>query len=107
VIPSLHEQCSYVAIEMSMFGVPMIVSDVDALSEMFNDGVNALKVPLIFDADFGLEIDEDKLAASVIRLLEDDMLRKNLSCNVIENYHSNFTLEQMMERTMDLYQQLI
>lgn len=107
IIPSLHEQCSYVAIEMSMFGLPLIVSDVDALSEMFHDGVDALKVPLIFDSDFGLEVDEDRLADSVIRLLEDDQLKKKLSDNGIKNYYDRFTLKQMMEKTMNLYQLLI
>ena len=74
VIPSLHEQCSYVAIEMSMFGMPMIVSDVDALSEMFEDEVNALRIPLVFDEDFGLELDEEKLADAIIRLIDDEAL---------------------------------
>lgn len=94
VIPSLHEQCSYVAIEMSMFGMPMIVSDVDALSEMFEDEVNALRIPLVFDEDFGLELDEEKLADAIIRLIDDEALRLKLSTNAIKNYQERFTLER-------------
>ena len=90
VIPSLHEQCSYVAIEMSMFGMPMIVSDVDALSEMFEDEVNALRIPLVFDEDFGLELDEEKLADAIIRLIDDEALRLKLSTNAIKNYQERF-----------------
>lgn len=107
VIPSLHEQCSYVAIEMSMFGIPMIVSDVDALSEMFEDEVNALKIPLIFDEDFGLELDEEKLADAIMRLIDDEALRLKLSANAIKNYQERFTLTKMIDNTINVYEQLI
>ncbi|MDC2230980.1 glycosyltransferase family 4 protein [Bacteroides thetaiotaomicron] len=107
IVPSLHEQCSYVAIEMSMFGMPMIVSDVDALSEMFEDEVNALKIPLVFDEDFGLELDEEKLANAIIRLINDKALRLKLSTNAIKNYQERFTLEKMIENTINVYEQLI
>lgn len=106
VIPSLHEQCSYVAIEMSMFGIPMIVSDVDALSEMFEDEINALKVPLVFDEDFGIGLDEDKLAVNIIRLMENKELRYLISENAVENYKAKFKLEQMVEQTLDIYRKL-
>lgn len=35
IICSIHEQCSYVAIEMMMFGLPVICTSVDGLDEMF------------------------------------------------------------------------
>lgn len=107
IIPSLHEQCSYVAIEMSMFGMPIIVSDVDALSEMFEDEVNALKIPLVFDEDFGLELDEEKLADTIIRLIDDDPLRRKLSVNALRNFQERFTLGKMIENTINVYDQLI
>lgn len=107
VIPSLHEQCSYVSIEMSMFGLPMIVSDVDALSEMFEDKVNALKIPLVFDKDFGLELDEEKLADAIICMMNDGVLRQRISENAIKNYQLNFTLEKMIDNTIEIYDQLI
>lgn len=37
VIPSFHEQCSYVAIEMMMFGLPIIGTDSTGLNEMILD----------------------------------------------------------------------
>lgn len=98
---------SNVAIEMSMFGMPMIVSDVDALSEMFEDEVNALKIPLIFDDDFGLELDEEKLASAIIRLIDDGALRQKLSINAMKNYQEKFTLERMIENTINVYEQFI
>lgn len=107
IVPSLHEQCSYVAIEMSMFGMPMIVSDVDALSEMFENEVNALKIPLVFDEDFGLELDEERLTDAIIRLIDDKVLRQKLSESAIKNYREKFTLEKMIENTINVYKQSI
>lgn len=90
-----------------MFGMPMIVSDVDALSEMFEDEVNALKIPLVFDEDFGLELDEEKLTDAIIRLIDDKVLRQKLSENAIKNYREKFTLDNMIENTINVYEQLI
>lgn len=105
VIPSLHEQCSYVAIEMAMFGVPLVVSDVDALSEMFRHGENALQVPLRFDRDFGLDLDENELAAGLLSLLTDESLRKKLGAGNRINFERNFTLDKMVKETIHLYYQ--
>jgi glycosyltransferase len=87
--------------------MPMIVSDVDALSEMFEDEVNALKIPLVFDEDFGLELDEEKLTDAIIRLIDDKVLRQKLSENAIKNYREKFTLDNMIENTINVYEQLI
>ncbi len=107
IIPSLHEQCSYVAIEMAMFGVPMIVSDVDALSEMFEHEQTALMTPLVFDPDFGLNADEDKFVENIIRLIEDGELRKKLSKNVRIHYKKYFTLDRMIKETVAVYHQIL
>ena len=108
VLSELYPLCmNNVVIEMSMFGMPMIVSDVDALSEMFEDEVNALKIPLVFDEDFGLELDEEKLTDAIIRLIDDKVLRQKLSENAIKNYREKFTLDNMIENTINVYEQLI
>jgi glycosyltransferase involved in cell wall biosynthesis len=107
VIPSLHEQCSYVAIEMAMFGVPMIVSDIDALGEIFEHEKTALLTPMVFDADFGLNADMDKFTENIIRLMENKELRKKLSNNVQILYKEKFTLDRMVIQTMEVYKQLI
>lgn len=46
---SLQEQHSYAAIEMAMFGMPMIITAVDGLDEMFVDEISCLKVNTLFD----------------------------------------------------------
>lgn len=51
VIPSMHEQCSYVAIEMLMYGLPIIGTDSTGLNEMIEDGVNGYKIHLQEEKD--------------------------------------------------------
>lgn len=90
-----------------MFGVPLIVSDVDGLKEMFTDKADALKIPLVFDSDFGLEINEDKMVGAILRLLNDNKLRGKLSRNVRVRYLERFTAGQMTEESLSIYNNLI
>jgi glycosyltransferase involved in cell wall biosynthesis len=106
VIPSLHEQCSYVALEMVCFGTPMIVSNVDALGEMFEHEKTAMFVPMVFDPDFGLNADTGRFVDHIIRLITDDNLRKTLSRNVRKLYEEEYTLERMIENTIKIYKEL-
>lgn len=106
IIPSLHEQCSYVALEMAYFGIPMIVSKVDALAEMFEHEKTALLTPLIFDPDFGLKHEEESFVENLVRLLKEKKLRDTLSDNVQKLYFQNFSLDIMMKKTIKLYNSL-
>lgn len=106
IIPSLHEQCSYVALEMAMFGLPMIVSKVDALAEMFKHGKTALLTPMVFDADFGIKANNEKFAENIIQLIENREIRNKISKNAREDYEKRFTLDLMTKNTVNLYKQL-
>jgi glycosyltransferase involved in cell wall biosynthesis len=106
IIASLQEQCSYVAIEMAMFGLPIVTTAVDGLDEMFTDGVNALKVNTLFSKVFGLSVDTDMLAEKIITLIENDELRRQLGQNARELYKEQFNLERMMQQTVAIYRQL-
>ncbi|MCC8146061.1 MAG: glycosyltransferase, partial [Bacteroidales bacterium] len=106
IIASLQEQCSYVAIEMAMFGLPIVTTAVDGLDEMFTDGVNALKVNTRFSKVFGLSVDTDSLAEKIITLIENGELRQRLSANVRQLYKERFNLETMMQQTLAVYRKL-
>lgn len=107
VVPSLHEQCSYVAIEMAMFGMPMAVADVDGLSEMFTNNENALKVPLSFDDKMGLHIEPEIFADILLRLYLQKGLRKKLGEKARELVAQRFDLQLMVENNMKIYRQLV
>jgi glycosyltransferase involved in cell wall biosynthesis len=107
IIASLQEQCSYAAIEMMAFGLPVVTTAVDGLDEIFTDGLNALKVNTRFSKVFGLSVDTDMLADKIIALIENDDLRERLGINARELYLKKFTLEQMMQQTINVYKRIL
>jgi glycosyltransferase involved in cell wall biosynthesis len=106
VIASLQEQASYVAIEMAMFGLPIVTTAVDGLDEIFTDELNALKVPTKFSSVFGLSVDVEAMASQIIRLIVNGNLREKLSKNVRNLYEQELNLELMMKRTVKVYKRL-
>jgi glycosyltransferase involved in cell wall biosynthesis len=106
IIASLQEQCSYAAIEMAMFGLPLVTTAVDGLDEMFTDGVNSLKVNILFSKVFGLSADVNMMADQIITLIENEDLRNRLSVHVRQLYQDRFNLKNMMKQTATVYQEL-
>jgi Glycosyltransferase len=107
VIPSLHEQCSYVAIEMAAFGLPLIVSDVDALSEMFEHRKTALFNTLHFDSEGNFCADKRIFVNNIIEMIENKDLRKTIGTNLKILYTERFLSKHMREQTFNTYESLI
>lgn len=105
LIASLQEQWSFAAVEMAMFGLPIITTTADGLDEIFTDNVNALKVPLSFSSIFGLRIDPEMIATKIELLIENYELRKKLSTNARMLYKKKLTLDLMTEQTIKVYKQ--
>ncbi len=106
IIASMQEQCSYVAIEMMMMGLPIITTAVDGLDEMFTDEVNALKVPLQFSPILGLRVDTQKMAKQIIRLCKSKTLRNKLGNNAREEYRRTYQQDMMINQTISIYDEL-
>jgi glycosyltransferase involved in cell wall biosynthesis len=107
VIASLQEQSSYVAIEMAMFGLPVITTAVDGLDEMFTDGIDALKVNTTFSKIFGLRVDIQMYADKIISLIQDEDLRIRLGKNARILYEEKMSLTRMIDQTKSVYQKII
>lgn len=103
IISSLQEQCSYVAIEMSMFGLPIITTAVDGLDEMFTDGINSLKVNTTYSYSKGLGVNVDLMADNIELLSMNAGFRKKLSKKSRELYLSKYTIDEMLSKTVDVY----
>lgn len=106
IISSVQEQASYVAIEMAMFGLPIITTAVDGLDEMFTDEVNALKVETTFSPILGLSVDIEKMALQLMRLICDSNLRKMLGRNARSLYEQNLRLDLMINKIVKVYEEL-
>lgn len=102
LIASLQEQCSYAAIEMMMFGLPIVTTDIDGLHELFTEDC-ALKIPVAFNKQTGLRSDEIKMAEAILRIIADNSLRFRLSANVRRRYLHHYTASNMIKSIKEIY----
>lgn len=107
IIASLQEQSSFVAIEMAMFGLPIITTAVDGLDEMFTDNINVMKVNTIFTRIKGLYVNIDMMSDKIITLIENKDLRTKLSINVRRLYEQKYSIKRMVQQTILIYQHII
>jgi glycosyltransferase len=102
VLPSLNEQCSYVAIEMLMFGIPIIASTSTGLKEMIEDNISGIQIPVIEDIN-GTKIDSEFLAEKIICLLKNPGKCNDLRLNARKRYENTYTSEILKKKMLALY----
>lgn len=102
LMPSLFEQCSYVALEMSMYGLPVIYSDIEELNEIFNrkDG---MFIPVSFTRHSSLTLDVCEFASKIIMLMRSSELRKEVGMRERNKFSKCFRQEDMIRKTIDVY----
>ena len=102
VLPSYSEQCSYTAIEMMMFGLPIVGVRTTGLTEMLADGENGLSIPLEREGDKG-RVSVVALSEALITAIanRDKLTKGRLS------YEKRYTLEQMGNGYRSLYNRLL
>jgi glycosyltransferase involved in cell wall biosynthesis len=109
VIPSVFEQCSYVALEMLKYGLPVVVSAVPGLKELYINHKNALLVPLVKtdDKSLKLEVIEEELEMSVDMLLSNEDLRQTVGINARKHWEEGYAALYMGKTTMEIYRQTL
>lgn len=109
VIPSVYEQCSYVALEMMKHALPVVVAAAPGLRELYTNGENALVVPLHKgDIDqMKLELNEDKLTEALTKVLNDKILQQKLKKNARSAWERFYTVEKMGDATIKQYKKLL
>jgi len=85
VIPSFHEQCSYVAIEMMMFGLPLVVSTSTGLSEMAPDYLEPYKTQVL-ELEKGATIKPTELASKIMTVPKDFQVKKMIRNCFLEKF---------------------
>jgi len=105
VMPSFHEQCSNVAIEMMMHGVPIIASTSTGLREMIVDGITGLHIPVIEYSDKA-EIDSAQLAEKIIYLLQHPKKLKNMRINARKRYEQLYSSDVARMNLLNFYNSL-
>ena len=105
VIPSFSEQCSLVAIEMMMHGLPMITTTAPGLAEMTENGISSIQVAVI-EYDEKVEIDAPLLADKILYLLENPDEAKRLGKNARKRYEEIYSREAFRNNMVDFYTRL-
>ena len=99
VLPSHHgEGIPRVLLEAAATARPIVTTDSEGCREIGRNGINALLVPVC---------DTDALAEAILRLLNDPELRVRLGREGRRIVTEEFSLEIVISKTLDLYDQML
>ncbi|WP_036676303.1 glycosyltransferase [Pedobacter sp. R20-19] len=104
IMPSLFEQCSYVSLEMMINNVPLIVSDVDGLGEIFDHEHTAIKITVDYQENYAMTININELARQMNSLIHNDQKRWELAENCSTLIRNKFDEDLMID---DVYHTII
>ena len=99
VIPSLSEQCSYVALEMMMFSKPIVANRIMGLEDLIEDGGSGVLVDLLNEDRQSIEA----LSNTIMRLLVDKKQKDIYAMNARNNYLKYYTFDRFRKEMLDLY----
>ena len=105
VLPSLTEQCSYVAIEMMMHSLPMITTSANGLAKMTENGLSSIQVPVVDNLD-NVEIDTKLLAQKMLYLLQHPEEAKLMGKNARRRYLKHYSSEVFRKNMLEIYDKL-
>lgn len=98
ILPSRYESFGLVYLEAMAFGKPVIGTKIGGIPEIIEDDYSGLLI----------DVNNPKqIAQSVLRLFSDDNLRKRLGSNAFKIVKSKFTVEQMIQNSLQVYQKAI
>jgi glycosyltransferase involved in cell wall biosynthesis len=98
VHPSHKEAFGRVIMEGMALGVPVVATRCGGPSEIIEDGINGILVPIADDA---------KMAESVRMLLNDEVKRKLIGSNGPIRIKQYFNIKQTVGQANDLFDQLL
>ena len=104
VVCSLFEEFGYVAIEMMMHRLPIIVTDTSGLSEIVTDNFDGLKVPILHNDNKETDIDCNILSNHIVTLLSNNSKRNVIAKNARKTYLKKYTKNIFTSQINDMYQ---
>lgn len=105
VIPSLHEEFGYVALEMMMNRLPIIVTDAGGLNEIISDNLNGCKIPLFRTKD-QIKINTDSLANQILAILSELSLAERLGNHARKLFLEKYETKQYADKMLNFYNSL-
>jgi lipopolysaccharide heptosyltransferase II len=99
VVPSVGEEAfGRVILEAGSSGTCVIATRVGGIVDIIKDGENGILVP---------PRDYNSLAEAIMKLLKDDQMRQRLAKAASLNVEKNFTLSDMYEKTIGVYNEAL
>ena len=98
IVPSLEEPLGLAAIESQSVGTPVIVSETGGLTEVVNDEMSGLIVPMG---------NSDAISQAIIRLSQDVKLQRRLSFHGQEKVAGTFSPEILVPQVESIYENLL
>ncbi|GHV58382.1 glycosyl transferase [Bacteroidia bacterium] len=99
---SLHEEFGFVAIEMMMHELPLIVTKTSGLNEIVEDKISGLKVP-VRTLKGKRQVDVKSLTEKMAFLLENPASAKELGENGRKRFLEKYHLSLFKEKMINLY----
>jgi len=99
---SLHEEFGFVAIEMMMHALPVIVTKTGGLDEIVEDGISGLKVP-VRTLKGKRQVDVQCLAEKINYLLNNPLYAKELGKNGRKRFLEKYEWLLFKEKMLKLY----
>lgn len=98
IISSYSEQCSYVGIEMMMYGLPIVASDGPGVRDMFHEGENAA----IARIGQSSRAYGNRLAEAIVRVLASKELSDKLGQGARREYEQKYHIKYMRQKYKEL-----
>lgn len=106
VIPSLEEQCSYVALEMMQAGLPVLISKIPGVGELIPDEMHINQLPISFKST-EIAIDVPASIERIKQLLHNKAYQKSYKLSLKKLLKTKFDVRQMCEMTLATYHNVL
>ena len=90
---------------MMMYGLPVVYSGIEELREVFGYNDN-MDIPVKFTIHSGLNLEVDLFADKIMKLMDSQDLRREVSLIEHKRFTESFTQEQMIQETINVYNKL-
>jgi glycosyltransferase len=105
VVSSIHEEFGLVALEMMMHKIPIIVGDTGGLSEIVENNVTGLKVPIRIIKEKRI-LNVKKLTNHLITILHNSDFGEKLAENGRNKFLEKYEITSFREKILTLYKSL-
>ena len=104
IVPSVHEEFGYVAAEMLMYGVPLVVNETTGLKEIVQDGINGSYFHIRKEDE---EASVSELKDKINELLNDPVQREHYKQAGRKIFRERYALDVFNRRIQDFYLHII